>query len=153
MFSTILGKVSGLSFFSAPPVVRVLSSATTELSTLGVDVATVSTGIASVVSAAEANPLITQQVTSTVTSVVQDMLKRGCSSGCMCATTGVEPTAAPVAAPVAAPATAPVAPAAPVAPVAPTATAPGGSEGSVPELTPAALETLAAEVVLPAKKD
>ena len=149
MFSTILGKVSGLSFFSAPPVVRVLSSATTELST--VDLATVSTGIASVVSAAEANPLITQQVTSTVTSVVQDMLKRGCSSGCMCATTGVEPTAAP-AAPVAsapaAPATAAPAPA-PVAAPAP-ATAP---VDSVPELTPAALETLVAEVVLPAKKD
>lgn len=142
MFSTILGKVSGLSFFSAPPVVRVLSSATTELSTLGVDVATVSTGIASVVSAAEANPLITQQVTSTVTSVVQDMLKRGCSSGCMCATTGVEPTAAPATAP------APTAPA--TAPVAAPAPAP---EDSVPELTPAALETLAAEVVLPAKKD
>lgn len=140
MFSTILGKVSGLSFFSAPPVVRVLSSATTELSTLGVDVATVSTGIASVVSAAEANPLITQQVTSTVTSVVQDMLKRGCSSGCMCATTGVEPTAAPATAP-----TAPVAATAPTAPTAPV--------DSVPELTPAALETLAAEVVLPAKKD
>ena len=79
MLSTILGKVSGLSF---------LSTRAAELST--VSDSSVSTIVAVV---AEVKPLITQEAVSTVTNAV-GVFGRVCSSGCMCATTGVEPAPA-----------------------------------------------------------